>query len=102
MSTDCGSEFACANIAVPDCTKMFHFAKFVLSCATSTSVMRLFAAERLFFNDANWSCVGRFNFAAGNANFIRVLDNFSDATNRAVVDGVKLIYAGADSVLGSP
>jgi len=50
-------------------------------------------------NAGNWSFLGRFNFAAGNANFIRVLDNFSDATNRAVADGLKLVYANAATVL---
>ena len=46
-------------------------------------------------NAGNWSLVGRFNFSAGTNNFIRVSDNFSDATNIAAVDGVKLAYAGA-------
>ncbi len=50
-------------------------------------------------NSGNWSFVGRFNFAAGTNNFIRVLDNFSDAANLAVVDGLKLMYADADLVL---
>jgi hypothetical protein len=50
-------------------------------------------------NDGNWSFIGRFNFAAGNSNFIRVLDNFTDTTNVAVVDGLKLAYANADIVL---
>jgi hypothetical protein len=50
-------------------------------------------------NSGNWSSVGRFNFAAGTNNFIRVLDNFSDSTNIAVVDGLKLVYVDADLVL---
>lgn len=50
-------------------------------------------------NSGNWSLVGRFNFTAGNSNFIRVLDNFSDATNIAVVDGLKLMYADSDIIL---
>ena len=50
-------------------------------------------------NAGNWSLVGRFYFPAGSSNFIRVLDNFSDATNVAVVDGLKLAYADADIVL---
>ncbi len=50
-------------------------------------------------NSGNWSLVGRFNFAAGNSNYIRVLDNFSDAANIAAVDGVKLVYADADIIL---
>jgi hypothetical protein len=50
-------------------------------------------------NSGNWSAVGRFNFAAGNSNYIRVLDNFSNPTNLAVVDGLKLVYADADIIL---
>ena len=45
-----GSAFAWANIAVPVWTRMLYFAYLVLSWATSTSMMRLLAAERLFFN----------------------------------------------------
>ena len=50
-------------------------------------------------NAGNWSFVGRFNFSAGTNNFIRVSDNFSDAANFALVDGVKLVYAAADLAL---
>jgi hypothetical protein len=50
-------------------------------------------------NSGNWSFVGRFNFAAGTNNFIRVLDNFFDTTNVAIVDGLKLMYADADIAL---
>ena len=46
LSTDCGSELACANIAVPVCTRMFSLAYCVLSVATSTSVIWLLAADR--------------------------------------------------------
>lgn len=50
-------------------------------------------------NAGGWSWVGRFNFSAGTNNFIRVLDNFSDVTNLAVVDGLKLVYADDDVML---
>ena len=50
-------------------------------------------------NSGNWSFVGRFDFSAGTNNFIRVLDNFSDAANFALVDGIKLMYADADIAL---
>ena len=53
--TDCGTELAWANIAVPACTRMFDFANMVLSSATSTSLMRLFAAVRLSRRTAFWS-----------------------------------------------
>jgi hypothetical protein len=50
-------------------------------------------------NAGNWTLIGRFNFSAGTNNFIRVLDNFSDATNFAIVDGLKLMYADAEIAL---
>jgi len=50
-------------------------------------------------NSGSWSAVGRFSFAAGTNHFIRVLDNFSDATNIAVVDGLKLVYADSDLIV---
>jgi hypothetical protein len=50
-------------------------------------------------NSGKWSLVGRFYFVAGNTNFIRVLDNFSDAPNLAVADGVKLVYANDELIL---
>ena len=50
-------------------------------------------------NAGNWTLIGRFNFSAGTNNFIRVLDNFSDAANVAIVDGLKLMYADADIAL---
>ena len=50
-------------------------------------------------NSGNWSFIGRFYFAAGGGNFIRVLDNFSDSANVAVVDGLKLMYADNDLIL---
>jgi hypothetical protein len=54
FSAICGTALAWANIAVPVCTNMFSFANCVLSVATSTSMMTLFAADRLLFNVANW------------------------------------------------
>lgn len=50
-------------------------------------------------NGGNWSLLGRFNFAAGTNGFVRVLDNFADAGNVALVDGLKLVYANDDVVL---
>ena len=54
---DCGWAFAWANMAVPDCTNMLYRANWVLSSATSTSLMRLLAAERFVFCTAIWSRV---------------------------------------------
>jgi hypothetical protein len=49
-----GMALACANIAVPDCTRMFDFAYWVLSSATSTSMMRELAAVR--FSELTLNC----------------------------------------------
>jgi len=68
---------------------------FVIGTPTGTNTMLVNQQT----NDGNWSWVGRFNFAAGSSNFIRVLDNFSDPGNLALVDGLKLVYANADIVL---
>jgi len=43
-------------------------------------------------NGGNWSLLGHFNFGVGTNGFIRVLDNFADAGNVAIVDGLKLAY----------
>ena len=48
-------------------------------------------------NSGNWSLLGRFTFAAGTGGFIRVLDNFSDAGNLALADGLKLVFARTNS-----
>ena len=48
-NADCGNTFACVNIAVPLWTRMFARAYCVLSSATSTSLIRLFAADRFSF-----------------------------------------------------
>ncbi len=50
-------------------------------------------------NSGDWSFIGTFNFSAGTNNFVRVLDNFPDAGNLAIVDGLKLVYAAADIIL---
>jgi len=43
-------------------------------------------------NSGQWNLLGRFNFASGSAGNIRVMDNFTDAGQVAVADGVKLIF----------
>ena len=52
---DCGLALAWASMAVPAWTRMLYRAKFVLSSATFTSLMRLLAAERLSFDTPNCS-----------------------------------------------
>lgn len=68
---------------------------FVIGTPTGTNIV--FANQQT--NSGNWSFLGRFNFSAGTNHFIRVLDNFSDAGNLAIVDGLKLVYADADIIL---
>jgi hypothetical protein len=45
-------------------------------------------------NAGNWSLLGRFNFAAGTAGYVRVTDGILEANRVAMVDGLKLVYAG--------
>ena len=45
FSTLWGSWFACASMAVPDWERIWSFVKLTVSAATSTSRMRLSAAE---------------------------------------------------------
>ena len=46
LSTVCGSWFACASIAVPDCDRIWSFVKFSISWLISASRIRLSAAVR--------------------------------------------------------
>jgi hypothetical protein len=93
------------NISIPGNYDVFQWHVF-LTNASAGVPFQIFngVATNLFFanqqtNSGNWTFVGRFNFSAGTNNFIRVLDNFSDATNVAIVDGLKLMYADADITL---
>ncbi|MEY4916528.1 MAG: hypothetical protein RL616_441 [Verrucomicrobiota bacterium] len=93
------------NILIPGNYDVYQWHVFLTNASAGTP-FQIFnnAGTNLFFanqqtNAGNWSLVGRCNFSAGTNNFIRVLDNFSDATNVAVVDGLKLMYADADIAL---
>jgi hypothetical protein len=46
-------------------------------------------------NAGRWSLLGRFNFAAGTAGNIQVLDSVAEPGAVAIADGVKLVYVGA-------
>ena len=73
------------------------------SAATPFQVLGATGTNLVFANQqtnaGDWSWLGRFDFATGGSNFIRVLDSFSDASNVAVADGVKLVYANSDVIL---
>jgi hypothetical protein len=92
-------------ILIPGNYDVYQWHPFLTNASAGTPFQIFNSAEtNLFFanqqtNAGNWSFVGRFNFLAGTNNFIRVLDNFSDTTNIAVVDGLKLVYVNADVVL---
>ena len=45
-------------------------------------------------NAGDWSLLGRFNFAAGTAGYIRVTDGIPEAGGGAMADGVKMVYVG--------
>ena len=93
------------NIIIPGNYDLFQWHPHLTNASAGTPFMvgtptgtnTVFANQQT--NSGNWSLVGRFNFSAGSSNFIRVLDNFSDAGNIAAVDGVKLMYADADIIL---
>ena len=55
-------------------------------------------------NSGNWTLLGRFNFATGTNGNIRVLDNFPDAGNVTVADGIQLVFITATSapIIGTP
>ncbi len=44
-------------------------------------------------NPGMWTLLGRFNFAAGTAGNIRVLDNFAETGAVAIVDAIKFVFA---------
>ena len=54
-------------------------------------------------NPGTWSSLGRFDFAAGTAGSIRVLDSVAEPGAVAVADGVKLVcIAAAPRIIGQP
>lgn len=93
------------NIVIPGNYDVYQWHPYLTNASAGTPFqIRTAAGTNTVFvnqqtNSGNWSLVGRFNFAAGNSNSIRVLDNFSDPASRAVVDGLKLMYADADIIL---
>ena len=93
------------NILIPGNYDVYQWHVFLTNASAGTPFqIRSSAGTNTVFanqqtNSGNWSFVGRFNFSAGTNNFIRVLDNFTDATNVAIVDGLKLVYADSDLVL---
>lgn len=93
------------NIVIPGNYDLYQWHPFLTNASAGTPFQICGAAgtNTVFVNQqtnsGNWSSVGRFNFAAGNSNYIRILDNFSDTANLAVADGLKLVYADADIIL---
>ena len=93
------------NIVIPGNYDVFQWHAGVSNASSGTPFMirdvtgtnTVFANQQT--NAGNWSWLGRFNFASGTNGFIRVLDNFSDVGNLALVDGLKLTYANDDVVL---
>jgi hypothetical protein len=93
------------KILIPGNYDVYQWHVFLTNASTGVP-FQIFnsAATNLFFvnqqtNAGNWSFVGRFNFSGGTNNFVRVLDNFSDAGSVAIVDGLKLVYANAPILL---
>ena len=53
-------------------------------------------------NAGNWSFLGRFNFAAGTAGHVRVMDKIPEAGAVAIADGLKLVFVPPASAPGPP
>ena len=93
------------NILIPGKYDLFQWHPFLTNASSGTPfVIGTPAGTNTVLvnqqtNAGNWSFIGRFNFSAGTNHFIRVQDNFSDTTNFALVDGIKLKYADADLAL---
>jgi len=60
----------------------------------------VFANQRT--NAGNWSFLGRFNFAAGTAGYVRVTDKIPEAGAVAIADGLKLVFVPPASAPGPP
>ena len=74
----------------PSVTNASSGTPFMICDASGTNTV--FANQQT--NGGNWTLLGRFNFYPGTNGFIRVLDNFADAGNVVMVDGLKLAYNG--------
>jgi hypothetical protein len=102
-----GSAFAefKPTILIPGIYDLYQWHPYLTNASAGTPFQIITAAgtNTVFVNQqtnaGKWSLVGRFNFAAGNSNRIRILDDFSDVTKVAIVDGIKLVYADADVIL---
>jgi hypothetical protein len=46
-------------------------------------------------NSGNWNLLGRFNFATGTTNSIRIIDAVAETNAVAIVDGLKLVFVTA-------
>ncbi len=93
------------NILIPGAYDVFQWHPYVTNASAGTPFVithsagtnTIFANQQT--NSGNWSLLGRFNFAGGTNGNIRVTDNFSDAGNVAVVDGIKLVYVTTEIIL---
>jgi hypothetical protein len=66
---------------------------FIISHNGSQST--IFANQRT--NAGNWSLLGRFNFATGSTNSVRVTDAVAETNAVAIVDGLKLVFVTVPS-----
>ena len=81
LSTVCGSWFACANIAVPDCDRIWSFVKFNISWLMSASRIRLSAAVRFVLVVVRFVTVCSREFWNAPI-FARCVDTFAIALSR--------------------
>jgi hypothetical protein len=91
------------NVVVPGDYEVYQWHPFLANASTSAphvincagGSFTVYANQRT--NAGKWSLLGRYNFAAGTAGSIQVLDSVAEPGAVAVADGVKLVYVGGAS-----
>ena len=99
-----GSSYAqfTPNIVTPGDYDVYQWHPFITNASSGTPFIITHALGSTTVlanqqtNSGNWSLLGRFNFTAGTSGNIRVRDDFADAGNLAIADGLKLIFAGTN------
>jgi len=93
------------NVAVPGDYDVYQWHPYVTNASSGTpfEIKHVFGTNTVFANqrtnDGNWSLLGRHTFAVGTNGYIRVRDDFADAGNLAIVDGLKLIFIATNATV---
>jgi len=93
------------SIFVPGDYDVYQWHAYVTNASSGTpfEIKHVFGTNTVFANqrtnDGNWSLLGRFTFTVGTNGYIRVRDDFADAGNLAIVDGLKLVFIATNAVM---